>query len=142
MLLDRSLSELVRQDRPDEVVSATFMSFDTGASAHSCEQTSQEHKAQSNCDDEDRYTISRTNGTNCINGINGSLALPTMRLRTYPTLQDRSWWKPFETGVVVMVRKNPLVHQIVHFCAVVRGRAQPLVSARDGLNNCVSPRPS
>ena len=34
-----------------------------------------------------------------------------------------------------MVRDDPLKHQMAHFCAVVRGEAQPLVSARDGLAN-------
>ena len=59
-----------------------------------------------------------------------------MRLKTYPRAEDRSWWKPFEEGVVGMVRDDPLTHQIEHFGAVVRGEAKPLVvSARDGLQN-------
>ena len=104
----------------------TFMLSDTAASARSWEQTSQENKAYTSYDDEDCYTIS---------GTNGSLAIPTMRLKTYPGAQDRSWWKPFDTGVVDMVRDDPLRHQMAHFCAIVRGQAQPLVSARDGLAN-------
>ncbi len=70
-----------------------------------------------------------------IAGTNGSLSVPTMRLKTYPRPEDRSWWKPFEVGVVGMVRDDPLKHQIEHFGAVVRGEAEPLVSARDGLAN-------
>lgn len=58
-----------------------------------------------------------------------------MRLKTYPRAEDRSWSKPFEAGVVGMVRDDPLKHQIEHFGAVIRGDAQPLVSARDGLQN-------
>lgn len=104
----------------------TFMLSDTAASARSWEQTSQENKAYPSYDDEDCYTIS---------GTNGSLAIPTMRLKTYPGPQDRSWWKPFELGVIDMLREDPLRLQIAHFCAVVRGQAQPLVSARDGLAN-------
>ncbi len=34
-----------------------------------------------------------------------------------------------------MVRDDPLKHQIEHFGAVIRGEAEPLVSARDGLAN-------
>ncbi len=68
-------------------------------------------------------------------GTFGSLSMPTMRLKTYPRAEDRSWWKPFEEGVVGMVRDDPLEHQIEHFGAVVRGEAKPLVSARDGLKN-------
>ena len=104
----------------------SFMLSDTAASARSWEQTSQENKAYPSYDDEDCYIIS---------GTNGSLAVPTMRLKTYPRPQDRSWWKPFEVGVVSMVREDPLKHQIEHFGAVVRGEAEPLVSARDGLAN-------
>ena len=107
-------------------VLGTFMLSDTAASARSWEQTSQENKAYPSYDDEDCYVIT---------GTNGSLSVPTMRLKTYPTPEDRSWWKPFEVGVVSMVRDDPLTHQLEHFGAMVRGEAQPLVSARDGLMN-------
>jgi predicted dehydrogenase len=104
----------------------TFMLSDTAACPRSWEQTSQENKAYPSYDDEDCYVIS---------GTNGSLSIPTMRLKTYPRPEDRSWWKPFEVGVVGMVRDDPLKHQLEHFGAVVRGEAEPLVSARDGLAN-------
>ncbi len=104
----------------------SFMLSDTAASPRSWEQTSQENKAYASYDDEDCYVIS---------GTNGSLSVPTMRLKTYPRPEDRSWWKPFEAGTVGMVRDDPLKHQIAHFCAVIRGEAEPLVSARDGLVN-------
>jgi predicted dehydrogenase len=104
----------------------SFMLSDTAACARSWEQTSQENKAYPSYDDEDCYVIA---------GTNGSLSIPTMRLKTYPRPEDRSWWKPFEVGVVGMVRDDPLKRQIEHFGAVVRGEAEPLVSARDGLAN-------
>jgi len=104
----------------------SFMLSDTAACPRSWEQTSQENKAYPSYDDEDCYVIT---------GTNGSLSVPTMRLKTYPRPQDRSWWKPFEVGVVGMVRDDPLKHQIEHFGAVIRGEAEPLVSARDGLAN-------
>ncbi len=104
----------------------SFMLSDTAASARSWEQTAQENKAYPSYDDEDCYVIS---------GTNGSLSIPTMRLKTYLRPEDRSWWKPFETGIVDIVRDDPLKHQLAHFCAVIRGEAQPLVSARDGLTN-------
>ena len=107
-------------------VLGSFMLSDTAACARSWEQTSQENKAYATYEDEDCYVIS---------GTNGSLSVPTMRLKTYPRPQDRSWWKPFETGVVGMLRDDPLKHQLEHFGAVVRGEVPPLVSARDGLAN-------
>ncbi|MBN3786650.1 Gfo/Idh/MocA family oxidoreductase [Burkholderia sp. Ac-20353] len=104
----------------------TFMLSDTAASARSWEQTSQENKAYPTYDDEDCYLVA---------GTNGSFAIPTMRLKTYPRHEDRSWWKPFEVGVVGMVRDDPIKHQMEHFGAVARGEVAPLVSARDGLKN-------
>jgi len=104
----------------------SFLLSDTAASPRSWEQTSQENKAYSTYDDEDCYVIV---------GTNGSLSVPTMRIKSYPRSEDRSWWKPFEVGVIGMVRDDPLKHQMEHFGAVIRGEAQPLVSARDGLAN-------
>jgi predicted dehydrogenase len=104
----------------------SFMLSDTAACARSWEQTSQENKAYPTYEDEDCYVIA---------GTNGSLSVPTMRLKTYPRAEDRSWWKPFEAGRVEMTRQDPIRLQMEHFGAVVRGEVQPLVSARDGLAN-------
>jgi predicted dehydrogenase len=104
----------------------SFMLSDTAACARSWEQTSQENKAYPSYEDEDCYVIA---------GTNGSLSVPTMRLKTYPRPEDRSWWKPFEAGRVEMTRQDPIRLQMEHFGAVVRGEVQPLVSARDGLAN-------
>jgi predicted dehydrogenase len=104
----------------------TFLLSDTAACPKSWEQTSQENKAYPTYDDEDCYTII---------GTNGCLSIPTMRIKTYPRPEDRSWWKPFEVGVVGMVRDDPIKHQMEHFGAVIRGEAAPIVSAEDGLKN-------
>jgi len=104
----------------------TFLLSDTAASARSWEQTSQENKAYPTYEDEDCYVIM---------GTNGSLSIPTMRLKTYPRAEDRSWWKPFEVSVVGLARDDPIRVQMEHFGAVIRGEAQPLVSVRDGLAN-------
>lgn len=107
-------------------VLGSFMLSDTAACPRSWEQTSQENPAYPSYGDEDCYVIA---------GTNGSLSVPTMRLKTYPRAEDRSWWKPFEVGTVGLVRDDPLKHQLEHFGAVVRGEATPLVTARDGLLN-------
>ncbi len=104
----------------------TFMLSDTVGSARSWEQTSQENKAYTSYDDEDCYTIS---------GTFGSLAVPTMRIKSYGKAQDRSWWKPFECSTVDFVRSDPIAHQMEHFGQVIRGEAKPLVSAYDGMQN-------
>jgi predicted dehydrogenase len=107
-------------------VLGTFMLSDTAACPRSWEQTSQENQAYPSYPDEDCYVIT---------GTNGALSVPTMRLKTYPRPEDRSWWKPFEVGVVGLVREDPIRLQMEHFGSVARGEVAPLVSARDGLAN-------
>ena len=104
----------------------SFLLSDTAACARSWEQTSQENKAYSTYEDEDCYVIA---------GTFGSLSVPTMRLKTYAKAENRSWWKPFDESVAAMKREDPLVRQMEHFGAVVRGEAKPIVSARDGCEN-------
>ncbi len=104
----------------------SFLLSDTAACARSWEQTSQENKAYASYDDEDCYVIT---------GTHGSLAVPTMRLKTYGLAEDRSWWKPFARSVEAVTREDPLARQIEHFGAVIRGEAPPMVSARDGCEN-------
>lgn len=104
----------------------SFVLSDTAASARSWEQTSQENKAYDSHADEDCYLIA---------GTRGSLAVPTMRLKTYASDEDRSWWLPFDCSVATVQRHDPLAAQLAHFIEVVQGRTLPLVSARDGLQN-------
>jgi predicted dehydrogenase len=104
----------------------TFLLSDSAASGRSWEQTAQEDKSYATYADEDCYVIV---------GTDGSLAVPTMRLKTYATRQDRSWWKPMSCAVAATDRADPLQRQLEHFCAVIRGEAKPRVTARDGLAN-------
>jgi len=104
----------------------SFMLSDTAASARSWEQTSQENKSYATYPDEDCYLIA---------GVDGSLAIPTMRLKRYARAEDRSWWKAFDTRTLPIDRADPLERQLEHFCAVIRGEAKPLVTVRDGLQN-------
>lgn len=107
-------------------VLGTFLLSDTAACPRSWEQTSQENKVYASYNDEDCYVIT---------GTNGSLSVPTMRMKTYPRPESRSWCNEFETGVVAVLRDDPLQHQMEHFGAVIRSEAEPLVSAFDGLQN-------
>ena len=104
----------------------SFLLSDTAGCAKSWEQTAQENLAYATYPDEDCYTII---------GSRGSLAVPTMRLKYYAQDGDRSWYKPFACETLELVRKDPLAEQIEHFGAVIRGEAEPLVTARDGLQN-------
>lgn len=104
----------------------SFMLCDTGACAKSWEQTTGENAAYPHYGDEDAYNVV---------GTMGSLGVPTMRLRCYERADERSWFRPYAERTVPVAREDPLANQIEHFAAVIRGEAQPLVGARDGLAN-------
>ena len=90
------------------------------------EQTTREDPIFAAYPDEDCYVVS---------GTDGSLAIPTMRLRFYGDRAKRSWRVPFEEETIGIERADPLTRQLANFCAVIRGTAEPVVSARDGLQN-------
>ena len=100
----------------------TFLLSDTAASARSWEQTSRENTSYASYDDEDAYHIA---------GTQGSLSVPTMRMKTYEGV--RSWWEPFTTSTETVERSDPLANQVKHFADVIQGRAEPICSGRDGL---------
>lgn len=112
--------------RFDNGALGSFLLSDTAGSPKSWEQTSQENKSYPPYPDEDAYVVI---------GTDGSLAVPTMRLKYYAKKEDRSWWKPFNEETVAIERTDPLASQIEHFAAVIRGAAKPLVTGRDGLQN-------
>jgi len=104
----------------------SFVLSDTAASARSWEQTAQENPAYASYEDENCYHIA---------GTLGSLSVPSMRLKKWNKVEERSWYNPFEYKQLHLERQDPLQLQMQHFVQVVRGEAQPLVSARDGLQN-------
>lgn len=100
----------------------SFVLSDTASAVRSWEQTSGENADYASYPDEDCYLIS---------GVDGSLHVPTMRLKTVVT--ERSWWQPMREEIVSVERADPLARQLDHFCAVIRGEARPLVEGRDAL---------
>jgi predicted dehydrogenase len=98
----------------------TFILSDCAASPRSWEQTSGENKSYDHHGDEDCYVIA---------GTNGSLEVPTMRLRHYAG--ERSWWAPLTTKTLPLPDVDPLANQLAHFCQVIRGEVTPRVTAAD-----------
>lgn len=66
-----------------------------------------------------------------ISGADGSLAVPTMRLWNYGA--ERGWNAPLHQTQLVADEADPLARQLDHFCAVIRGEAEPACSGDDGL---------
>ncbi len=65
-----------------------------------------------------------------IAGRNGSLAVPTLQLWRHEP--NRNWLNPFHITSVAVPPANPLVEQIRHFAAVIRGEETPRITGEDG----------
>lgn len=105
---------------------ATLLVSDTAAAGRSWEQTSGEDKSFAHYGDDYCYLVT---------GTRGSLEVPTMRLDAFPPGTEPSWRNPLARSTVPVERADPLERQLANFCAVIRGDARPVVSARDGLAN-------
>lgn len=101
-------------------VLGTFLLSDAAASPRSWEQTAGENTAYDRHLDEDCYVIA---------GTQGSLGVPTLRLRT--ASGEAAWDAPLRTERLAVPPADPLERQLAHFCTVIRGEATPRVSAAD-----------
>jgi predicted dehydrogenase len=100
----------------------TFLVSDAAASPWSWEQTSGEDAAYARYETEDCYLIA---------GTKGSLAVPTLRVWT--SAGEASWHAPMQLTTLETAPADPLERQLAHFCAVIRGEAEPLAPARDAI---------
>ncbi|MEM7239056.1 MAG: Gfo/Idh/MocA family oxidoreductase [Pseudomonadota bacterium] len=66
-----------------------------------------------------------------IGGSHGSLSVPDLTIWRHK--DQRDWWSPINSSSLPRDISDPLVNQISHFCAVVNGDEEPLVSGREGL---------
>ena len=106
----------------------TVMVSDTAASDRSWEHTSGE---------DPRFNPGHTSrDDSClIAGTMGSPSIPTMRVQRYLDEPGRSWHKPLAMSTLELEPVDPLEQQMAHFVEVIRGLAEPRVTARDGLQN-------
>ncbi len=68
-----------------------------------------------------------------VGGSKGSLSVPTLDLSVNGAVRD--WHQPILRERLSYVHADPLARQIGNFCEVIRGRAEPLVSGREGLRS-------
>ncbi|WP_299357027.1 Gfo/Idh/MocA family oxidoreductase [uncultured Shimia sp.] len=68
-----------------------------------------------------------------IGGSHGSLSVPDLTLWGHNECRD--WWTPISATSVPQDTSDPLINQMAHFTAVIRGEEAPLVSGREGLRS-------
>jgi predicted dehydrogenase len=98
----------------------TLSISDSAAAPWSWELTSGENKAYPHTD-QFCYLVA---------GTEGSLTIPRLDLWHYG--ETKHWWQPIETARSIVPEQDPLTLQMRHFCEVVRGTAEPLLSGREG----------
>lgn len=64
-------------------------------------------------------------------GTKGSLSVPNMELWSYAG--QPGWYAPLSREKVTPAGLDPLAEQLRHFCEVISGREQPLISAEDAM---------
>lgn len=102
-------------------VLATMAASDAVASPWSWEMTAGENPAYPR-QDQSCYQIG---------GTHGSLAIPQLTLWTNAAAPD--WREPLLREQIDFAPADPLEAQLRHFCDVIRGHADPLVSGQEGL---------
>ncbi|MBE1282760.1 MAG: gfo/Idh/MocA family oxidoreductase [Rhodobacteraceae bacterium] len=68
-----------------------------------------------------------------IGGSLGSLSVPDLTIWSHN--ERRDWWTPISATSVTRDTSDPLINQMAHFAAVIRGDEAPLVSGREGLRS-------
>ena len=68
-----------------------------------------------------------------IGGTRGALEIPVGRI--WSQEGERSWWRPLDLETYEVERHDPLDLQLRHFCEVIAGKAEPLVSGREALRS-------
>ncbi|MEE4112846.1 MAG: Gfo/Idh/MocA family oxidoreductase [Desulfobacteraceae bacterium] len=66
-------------------------------------------------------------------GTEGTLAFPTMKRVHYASPSKIGWEYPIQTEEIPVQEQDPLILQIEHFCAVIRGEEAPRTSGEDAL---------
>jgi predicted dehydrogenase len=66
-------------------------------------------------------------------GTEGSLAFPTMKHIRYASPSAAGWQHPLLTEEIPVQEQDPLIRQMEHFCAVIRGDEEPRTSGEDAL---------
>ena len=112
-------------------VLGTFTLSDTAASPRSWEQTSGENTAYPRYPSQDCYFIA---------GTRGSLAVPTMQTWTHgpASAGEPGWWTPFTEKTLALEAVDPLAAQLAHFCDLIDGKAEPIITVADALQSLLA----
>jgi len=112
-------------------VLGTFTLSDAVASPRSWEQTSGENAAYARYASQDCYFIA---------GTQGSLAVPTLQSWTHGPAShgEPGWMTPFTEKTLALEAVDPLQAQLDHFCDLIDGKAEPIITVADALQSLLA----
>jgi len=64
-----------------------------------------------------------------VSGMEGSVTIPRLDFWHH---EGDGWWTPMSTERSIVPEQDPLTLQMRHFCAVLRGEAEPVLDGRGG----------
>jgi predicted dehydrogenase len=56
-------------------------------------------------------------------------------LRTWAYEKERNWFNPLSKGQLIVEEQDPLVMQLNHFLDIIEGKATPIITVADALEN-------
>ncbi|MGI9536102.1 MAG: Gfo/Idh/MocA family protein [Desulfocapsaceae bacterium] len=71
-------------------------------------------------------------------GTKGSLAFPNMEVWSHPHGRQKGWWETLMRRTEHVPYSAPFTAQLEHFCNVIRGLEEPVITAADGLMTLAS----
>jgi predicted dehydrogenase len=107
----------------------TFTLSDTVAAPRSWEQTSGENADYPCYRNEDCYFIA---------GTKASMAVPTLRTWAYAAGNAPGWLTPFVEEKLAPPALDPLAAQLDHFCDLMEGKAEPIITVADALQTLLA----
>jgi predicted dehydrogenase len=109
----------------------TFTLSDAVASPRSWEQTSGENAAYARYPSQDCYFIA---------GTQGSLSVPTLHAWTHApgSSGEPGWNTPFLEQNLTPEAVDPLAAQLDHFCDLIAGKAEPIITVTDALQSLLA----
>jgi len=66
-------------------------------------------------------------------GTKASLSFPNMDVWSHPNGREKGWWEPLTKHSENVPFSAPFTAQLEHFCNVIRGQEEPVITAADGL---------
>lgn len=132
------MAEAAALARPHSVEDtvALLLRFESGAlgTIVGCDASPSPWSWDANSGENPSFPVSRENSYRFL-GTEGSLEFPDLHLWRYRVDGEPGWTRPISRESRVAQTADAYRRQLQHFCRVIRGKEEPIVSGEDGLRS-------